>query len=187
MIDVSAQSCNVTPLNPSTLTAIGGAIVNGTMNVRIQCNCTESGGRAVNIVRWYDPDGTRLVSTRNIENFNPNVPHFTRVTIHSDRDVILVIPTFNDSYDGRYTCGRNADDRSALTPPTADVTLTIISELMINKISCLLHICSSVVALINCYLYSEMVKFIVKARYEQMKYDMINDNNLNRMVRQNSN
>ena len=39
-------------------------------------------------------------------------------------NVILVIPTFNDSYDGTYTCGRNAADRSALTPPTADVSLT---------------------------------------------------------------
>ena len=161
-IDVSAQSCNVTPLNPTSLTATGGAIVSGTMNVRIQCSCTVSGGTAVNTVRWYDPNGTRLVSARNTAKFNPDVPHFTRVNIHSDRDVILVIPTFNDSYDGRYTCGRDANDRSALTPPTADVTLTIISELMINRISCLLHICSSVVALINCYLYSGMVKFIVK-------------------------
>ena len=161
MIDVSAQSCNVRPISPTTLTATGGAIVNGTMNVRIRCSCTESGGTAVDRVRWYDPDGTRLVSALNTVKFNPDAPHFTRVNTN-DRDIILVIPTFNDSYDGRYTCGRNADDRSVLTPPTADVTLTIISELMINKISCLLYVCSSVVALINCYLYSEMVKFIVK-------------------------
>ena len=79
----------------------------------------------------------------------------------------MVIPTFNDSYDGTYTCGRNAADRSALSSPIAEVTLTI-SELMINTISCLLHVHSSVVTLIVCYLYSEMVKFIVKAQHAQV-------------------
>ena len=140
MIDVSAQSCNVTPLNPTTLTATGGAMVYGTMNVRIRCSCMESGGTAVNTVRWYDPAGTRLVSVQNMDEFNPNVPHFTRVNTNSDRDVILVIPTFNDSYDGRYTCGRNVANRLALTPPTADVNLTI-SEFMMKTISYLLDIC----------------------------------------------
>ena len=168
MIDVSAQSCNVTPLSPTTLTATGGAIAYGTMNVSIQCSCTESDGTVVNTVRWYNPDGTKLVTTLNAQ-YNPDAPYFTRVNANSNRDVILVIPTFNDSYNGTYTCGRNVADRSALTPPTADVTLTTtISELMINEISCLLHICSNVVALINCYLYSEMVKFIVKAQFAQM-------------------
>ena len=140
MIDVSAQSCNVTPLSPTTLTATGGAIVYGTMNVRIRCSCTQSDGTAVNTVRWYDPNGTKLVSALNTAQYNPNVPHFTRVNTNSDRDVILVIPTFNDSYDGRYTCGRNVADRSLLTPPAADVSLTN-SELMISTIIYLLDIC----------------------------------------------
>ena len=140
MIDVSAQSCNVTPLSPTTLTATGGAIVYGTMNVRIRCSCTESDGTAVNTVRWFDPDGTRLVSVQNTAQYNPNAPHFTRVNTNSDRDVILVIPTFNDSYNGTYTCGRNVANRSQLTGPTADVTLTI-SELMVNTIIYLLDIC----------------------------------------------
>ena len=133
MVDVSAQgSCTITPLSPTTLTATGGAIPSGTMDVRIRCNCTQSDGTAVSIVRWYDPAGTRLVSARSGA-FNPNVPHFTRVNGDTgdtvdNSNIILVIPTFTDSYDGRYTCGGNADDRTALTPPTADVTLTI-SEL----------------------------------------------------------
>ena len=134
VVDVSAQgSCTITPLSPTTLTATGGVIPSGTMNVRIRCRCTESGGTAVSIVRWYDPAGTRLVSARNPAEFNANVPHFTRVNgdhgnTVDNTDIILVIPTFNESYDGTYTCGGHADDRTALTPPTADVTLTI-SEL----------------------------------------------------------
>ena len=135
MVDVSAQSCTVTPLSPTTLTATGGALPSGTMNVRIQCNCAERNGGAVDVVRWYDPAGTRLVSSRNTGKFDGNVPHFTRVNVGNDRNVVLVIPTFNDSYDGRYICGRDAADRSALTPPTANVTLTI-SELMINTVIC---------------------------------------------------
>ena len=135
MVNVSAQSCAITPLSPTTLTATGGAIPIGTMNVRIQCGCTERNGGAVNVVRWYDPAGTRLVSARNTVKFDPNVPHLTRVDVSNDRNIILVIPTFNDSYDGTYTCGREAADRAALTPPTADVTLTI-SELMINTVIC---------------------------------------------------
>ena len=160
MIDVSAQGCNVTPLNPSTLTATVGAIVYVTMNVRVQCSCTESGGTAVNTVRWYNPDGTRVVSAQNTVKFNPDALHFTRVNTNSDRNVIFVILTFNNSFNGRYTCGRNVADHLDLTTPTADITLTVIIESMINKIGCVLYICSSVVTLINCYLYSRMVKFV---------------------------
>ena len=133
MVDVSAQGrCTITPLNPTTLSATGGVITYGTVNVRIRCSCTESNGTAVSIVRWYDPAGTILLSSRNGA-FDPNVPHFTRVGSDSgnnvdNTDIILVIPTFTDSYDGICPCGRNADDRASLTPPTAEVTLTI-SEL----------------------------------------------------------
>ena len=134
MVDVSAQSCIITPMNPTTLTTTGGAILSGTRNVTIRCSCTESDGTAVQIVRWYDPTGTRLFSPRFTAGFNRNVPYFTRVNGDfenpvDETDIILVIPTFTDSFDGMYTCGREADNRAALTPPTADVTLTISSEL----------------------------------------------------------
>ena len=59
------------------------------MNVRIQCSCMESGGAAVGTIRWYDPNGTRLVSARNTEKYNPDVPHFTRVNADSDENIIL--------------------------------------------------------------------------------------------------
>ena len=133
MVDVSAEGrCTITPISPTTLTATGGGLPGGTENVRIRCSCTESDGTAVSIVRWYDPAGTRLLSSRNGA-FNPNVPHFTRVNgdtgnIVDNTDIILVIPTFIDSYAGTYICGRNVDDFSALTGPTAAIILNI-SEL----------------------------------------------------------
>ena len=82
VVDVSAQRCTITPLSPTTLTATGGGLPNGTINVMIRCNCTDSNGTAVDVVRWYDPAGTRLVSARSVSQFNPfnpNVPHYTRV------------------------------------------------------------------------------------------------------------
>ena len=128
MVDVSAQGiCTITPLNPTTLTATGGVLPIGTMNVMIQCSCTNDDGTVVGVVRWYDPAGTRLVADKN-NRFDATAPHFTRVD-GSDTHVILVIPTFTDSYDGIYTCG-NRDGESDNGPglPNVDVTLTIESE-----------------------------------------------------------
>ena len=100
-------------MTPTTLTTTGGEIVKGTVNVTIQYSCTESDGREVEIVRLYDPAGTRLFSPLFTTRFNPNVPYFIRVNgdftnSMDDTDIILVIPAFNDSYVGMYTCGRNA-------------------------------------------------------------------------------
>ena len=129
VVDVSAQgSCTVTPLNPATLSATGGALPNGTRNVMIQCNCTNDDGTVVDTIGWYDPAGTRLVSSDHIR-FDANVPHFTRV----DDDythAILVIPTLNDFYDGTYTCGKKVKKSLPPGPPNGTVDLTIEGELM---------------------------------------------------------
>ena len=133
VVNVSAQDdgqCIVTPLNPNTLTASGGAIVSGTTNVRIQCNCTDGNGAVLN-ARWFDPDGTKLASDAN-DAFDATVPHFEFVT-GVPRNVILVIPTFTASEAGTYTCGRNFASLDAVNvPPTATTDLTI-CKLVINK------------------------------------------------------
>ena len=137
MVDVSAQgSCTITPLNPTILTATGGALPNGTMNVMIQCNCTTDDGTVVHHVRWYDPDGTRLV-TPGHGRFDASAPHFTKVD-DSDTHVILVIPTLTDSYNGTYTCGNRDSEKDGLPgSPNVDVTLNIKGEVMIITISSL--------------------------------------------------
>ena len=139
MADVSAQgSCTVTPLNPTTLTATGGALPNGTMNVMIQCNCTNDDGTVVDKVRWYDPAGTRLVAEGN-DQFDASAPHFIGVN-DSDTHVILVIPTFSDSHNGTYKCG-NRDGESNGIPgsPNGDVILTIKGELMIHVVNIIIY------------------------------------------------
>ena len=128
MVDVSAQGeCTITPINPTTLTAAGGLLANGTVNVMIQCNCTDDDGMVVNRVRWYDPDGTRvLINTH--KSYVADTPYFRRAP--DNTNIILVIPTFNDTYDGTYICGR----RSGSLPvgaPSATVELTVNGKLTI--------------------------------------------------------
>ena len=53
-------------------------------------------------VRWFDPNGIRVIQQIN-NNYVLGTPYFTKTS--DDRNVVLVIPTFNDSYDGIYSCG----------------------------------------------------------------------------------
>ena len=130
MVDQSAQSCIVTPLNPITLTATGEALVNGTVNVTIQCVCPVFGSQRV---RWYDIN-TNFVFRSVSPNYVDGSPYYIRNAVNGlDDNVTLVIPTFNDSYDGTYSCGIRVNNTS-FTSPNAAVTLTI-GELMINIVS----------------------------------------------------
>ena len=128
MVDVSAQSCTITPLNPTTLTATGGALVSGTTDVRIQCVCTVTNDDQR--VRWYDINGNFLVQSTHPTEYVAGSPYFIPNNPNGNTDVTLVIPTFNDSYDGTYNCGIHVSDTEFTSPSTA-VTLTI-GELMIS-------------------------------------------------------
>ena len=114
VVDISAQSnCVVTPINPPTLTAAGGVLADGTENVIFQCNC----GIGAPNARWYGPNGD-LVRTATSTRYVPGSPY----RIDGNVNVPLVIPTFNDLYDGNYTCRMRGSYGSS---PTATVTLTI--------------------------------------------------------------
>ena len=123
VVDVSAQNCTIIPVDPTTLTATGGVLAIGTMNVMIQCNNCLDGGKPLTRVRWYDPGRTRLLRAVNSD-YVPGTPYFTRVG-NADNDIILVIPTFNDSYDGTYTCGGRVDQGQLPGLPNASVSLSI--------------------------------------------------------------
>ena len=125
VVDVSAQSCTITPLNPTTLTATGGALVSGTTDVRIQCVCIVSTGS----VRWYDIN-TMFVNRDTHEDYVAGSPYYM---LNSRTNVTLVIPIFNDSYDGTYNCGIRVSN-TEFNDPSAAVTLTI-GELMIITVS----------------------------------------------------
>ena len=125
------EECTITPLNPTTLTATGGALASGTEDVMIQCSCTINNDD--DIVRWYDPDGSKIINNE-CYHFIPDAPYYTRVNGPTDnRDLILIIPTFNDTYDGTYTCGRRITDTKFGTPNVSAV-LTIAGKLMIHTL-----------------------------------------------------
>ena len=131
VVDVSAQSCTITPLNPTTLTATGGTVASGTMNVRIQCTCAVTG---TGNLRWYDINANFLVQSTHPTQYVAGSPYFILgATIGNVQNVTLVIPTFNDSYNGTYNCGIFVSN-TEFTSPSANVTLTI-GELMINTVS----------------------------------------------------
>ena len=94
----------------------------------IRCNCTDNNGTVVNPVRWYDPNGTRLVTSgHNI--YVPGTPYYRRAP--NNANVALVIPAFNESYNGTYTCGGKVN-RGPPDPPSAAINLTIGGKLMIH-------------------------------------------------------
>ena len=122
------EECTITPLNPTNaLTATGGALASGTENVMIQCNCTINNDS--DVVRWYDPGGFKLFRNSS-ENFNHDTPHYTIPEGSTDnRNIILVIPIFNDTYDGTYTCGRRVSN-TEFGVPSIGVVLNIAGELI---------------------------------------------------------
>ena len=109
------------------MTAAGGILAIGTVNVTIQCNNCG----ALSRIRWYDPDGNRLVDPDAHNGYVPGTPYYTRVD-GVDDNIILVIPTFTDSYDGKYTCGERVSQGQLPGVPNATVVLTISSKLMIH-------------------------------------------------------
>ena len=133
VVDVSAQGgCTITPINPITLTTAGGVLALGTVNVTIRCNCIYDNGTVVDRVRWYDPDGTRLLVNYN-DRYVAGTPYYIREL--NQTIVVLVIPTFYDSYDGTYTCGR----RVKFYPPGAPnstINLIINGELYMQLVIC---------------------------------------------------
>ena len=122
VVDVSAQaSCTITPISPTTLTAAGGILPNGTENVMIRCNCSKDHGGINTKVRWYGPDG--IIPRFETDDYIPGAPHHIRANGGNDnRNITLVIPTFTDSYDGNYTCGRIGNKLPR--QPTATVKLS---------------------------------------------------------------
>ena len=98
--DISAKAnCSITSMFPTTRTASGGKFADGTNNVEIHCSCTDVNNTASDYVQWYDPDGERVLEKLH-HNYTPGIPYYEKIL----ENYVLVIPTFNESYDGVYTC-----------------------------------------------------------------------------------
>ena len=93
----------------------------------IRCTCADDNGTVITNIRWWYPDESRISRIAIGGSSTASTPHFTRASgDNNNRNITLVIPTFNDSYDGNYTCRRKSD--GSLISPTASVILTIGGE-----------------------------------------------------------
>ena len=135
--DISAGSeCTVTPMNSTNLTVSDGvlSIAYGMTNVRIHCNCS-----AVSVmvlmspINWFGPHG-RVIGKRNETNLTDinDRNYFTENS--DDRNVVLVIPVFNESYEGIYSCGFG---NNSLLKHSINVDLAIGKWSIIIKMNCL--------------------------------------------------
>ena len=99
----------------------------------IRCNCSEADGSVITNIRWHKPDGN-LVPRIGGYSYTAGAPYHTRTgRHHNNREVTLVIPTFNDSYDGNYICGRR--NGSGFRSPIVTFNLTIGGEYVIYIIN----------------------------------------------------
>ena len=99
--DISAESkCTIALMNSTNLTISDGvlSIAYGMKNVRIHCDCSAASGMVLSPIRWFDPHG-RVIKKRNKTGRNYFTENF------DDLNVVLVIPIFNESHEGIYSCG----------------------------------------------------------------------------------
>ena len=118
---LSAQgNCTVTAINPANLTATDKvlAIAYGTENVMIQCNCYNVNDKALRFTRWFDSNGIRI-QYKTHHTYVSGAIYLKRTTNYG---VVLVIPLFNNSYDGIYTCGNGKNFPPK--EPNIDISLT---------------------------------------------------------------
>ena len=117
--DVLAKAnCSITSMFPTTRTASGGKFADGTNNVEIHCSCTDVNGTASDYIQWYDPDGERVLEKLH-HNYTPGIPYYEKFL----ENYVLVIPTFNDLYDGVYTCTVGNSYSSVESITTVDLKL----------------------------------------------------------------
>ena len=116
--DVSSQSCTITPTSPDGLDPTGVVIVDGTVNVMIECRCVNNDGNLPRRARWFDPNVARLRGFTVTPAGDPYIIFNNNNT--AGRSTTLVIPTFSYSTSGVHTCGIGTS-----YPPGAMVTINL--------------------------------------------------------------
>ena len=99
VVNATAQKCTITPVSPSELTSEVLVLKDGTPNVTIDCSCNDDKENAIMKIRWFLPDNSQV---KIITKSPPGSPYYA--TSSSDTISTLIIPVFNNSYKGEYTC-----------------------------------------------------------------------------------
>ena len=85
------------------LSVLDGEITvpNGAQNITITCYCSNSFKERLDTVRWFFNE-TRILLKHNVTKGHPYI-------VLNEALATLIIPTFNNSYSGTYTCGNDND------------------------------------------------------------------------------
>ena len=116
-------NCEIISTSFTTLTADGGALLNGTRNVIIYCLCTRNGVAVGGTsISWF-LDGTRIRRTQADGTNNP----YSRNTVPTQ----LVIPSFVSSSAGIYYCGPTIFFNNAMSSISLNLTGTCVCVILI--------------------------------------------------------
>jgi len=107
--------CTITPKSPSSLSAGGGKIEHNTKNVEIECTCVNRRGITQRNANWFSPANMRILKGKSP--VPSGIPY--SLSINSNKATVLVIPNFNDVFNGTYTCS------TASTLPSNSVMASI--------------------------------------------------------------
>ena len=143
--DATAPTCIIIPLNPSFIPNDGG-INNGTSNVMINCKCLNIDYQQI---RWYSPDEEDIPFNYTETEDLPYVINGT-----------LIIPIFNDSYQGTYYCRVGNDSVSVW-----NISLTLWTGVCVYVCVCVcVSVCArALVCMSVCVPHPHpVVKFIVQ-------------------------
>ena len=98
VMDITAQKCTITSINPAELTDAGGILQDGMPNVTIECSCSNDMDTEIPQIRWFFPNGSKV---KRIANTPDGSPYFKRVSYSV---ATLIIPVFSADFKGKYTC-----------------------------------------------------------------------------------
>ena len=116
MVDLSAQKCSITPVNPTDLTSTGGVLKDGTKNVTVECKCNDGSNNSISDIKWL------TLNNQYLQNNTSSIPYSN--PSRGQKVATLLIPVFNYIYEGNYTCHPNGRESPMSTIQLLSCELT---------------------------------------------------------------
>ena len=121
-MSAAGQSCTVFPVNPASLTS-SGRVNNGT-NVMVQCSCVDNENKSIRNIKWFFQNGSQLLDMKSVSTGAPYL-----MIVNYRKTATLVIPMFNDTYKGNYTCGKG--QKLPIDPPNGIIQLLLSGKILL--------------------------------------------------------
>jgi len=66
VVNVAAQSCNITSVKPADLNSSVGVLDNGTLNVMIRCRCVDDHNKELRNIKWFYQNGSQVLDMKSV-------------------------------------------------------------------------------------------------------------------------